>query len=121
MRFFFAHIFLPAIMLLIGVLGLFFPEKVNKSRWTYKPFNYKMLNKNENTIKTATRVNCICLLVEESLLGILSIILTYHKIVFTGLEAMLLVVIMLLIIPNLFMVIIHIIKFDRDGNLRRNK
>ncbi len=121
MRFFFGHIFLPIIMLFIGVFGTIFPEKVNKSKWTYKPFNFEMLNKNENTIRTANRVNCICLLVEGALLGVLTIILTYYKIVFSGLEIMLLVIIMLLIIPNLFMIIIHIIKFDREGNFRRNK
>lgn len=36
---------LPLIMLFIGVIGIVNPEKVNKSRWISKPFEFKTLKK----------------------------------------------------------------------------
>lgn len=70
-----AYTILPLIMLFIGVIGIVNPEKVNKSRWISKPFSFKILNKNENTIRTATIVNCICLLIEGIIYSIISIML----------------------------------------------
>ena len=43
-----AYTILPLIMLFIGVLGIVYPEKVNKSRWISKPFEFKTLNKNDS-------------------------------------------------------------------------
>ena len=70
-----AYTILPLIMLFIGVIGIVYPEKVNKSKWISKPFEFKTLNKNENTIRTATIVNCICLLMEGIIYSIIKNIL----------------------------------------------
>lgn len=40
-----AYTILPLIMLFIGVIGIVYPEKVNKSKWISKPFEFKTLKK----------------------------------------------------------------------------
>ena len=115
-----AYTILPLIMLFIGVLGIVYPEKVNKSKWTSKPFEFKILNKNENTVKTATIVNCICLLVEGIIYSIISIMVWLNKIEITSFETFLLII-SIVILPLPFMLIVHLIKFDKNGNLRKNK
>jgi hypothetical protein len=115
-----AYTILPLIMLFIGVIGIVNPEKVNKSRWISKPFSFKILNKNENTIRTATIVNCICLLIEGIIYSIISIMLWLNKIEITSFETFLLIIITL-ILPLPFIFIVHFIRFDKNGNLRRNK
>ncbi|MDY0339381.1 MAG: hypothetical protein RBQ78_06425 [Acholeplasmataceae bacterium] len=115
-----AYTILPLIMLFIGVIGIVNPEKVNKSRWISKPFSFKILNKNENTIRTATIVNCICLLIEGIIYSIISIMLWLNKIEITSFETFLLIIItVILTLPFIF--IVHFIRFDKNGNLRRNK
>lgn len=113
-----AYMILPIIMLLIGIIGIIYPEKVNKSRWISKPFDFKSLNKNENTVRTATIVNCICLLVEGIIYSIISIMVWLDKIELTSFETFLLII-SALIIPLPFIFIVHFIKFDKAGNLRR--
>lgn len=81
-----AYTILPLIMLFIGVIGIVNPEKVNKSRWISKPFEFKILNKNEITSF-------------ETFLLIISIVI--------------------LQLPFIF--IVHFIRFDKNGNLRKNK
>lgn len=115
-----AYTILPLIMLFIGVIGIVNPEKVNKSRWISKPFSFKILNKNENTIRTATIVNCICLLIEGIIYSIISIMLWLNKIEITSFETFLLIIITV-ILPLPFIFIVHFIRFDKNGNLRRNK
>lgn len=115
-----AHIILPIIMLSIGIVGIIFPEKVNKSKWISKPFEFKTLNKNENTIRAATIVNCVCLLVEGILYSIISIMVLLDKIELTSFETFLMII-STLILPMPFIFIVHFIKFDKNGNLRRNK
>lgn len=115
-----AYTILPLIMLFIGVIGIVYPEKVNKSKWTSKPFEFKILNKNENTVKTATIVNCICLLVEGIIYSIISIMVWLNKIEITSFETFLLIIITV-ILPLPFIFIVHFIRFDKNGNLRRNK
>lgn len=115
-----AYMILPIIMLSIGIVGIIFPEKVNKSKWTSKPFEFKTLNKNENTVRTATIVNCICLLVEGIIYSIISIMVWLDKIELTLFETFLLIII-IVILPLPFMFIVHFIKFDKNGNLRSNK
>ncbi len=115
-----AYTILPLIMIFIGVIGIVYPEKVNKSRWISKPFEFKTLNKNENTVRTATIVNCICLLVEGIIYSIISIMVWFDKIKLTSFETCLMIIITV-ILPLPFMFIVHFIKFDRNGNLRRNK
>lgn len=115
-----AYTILPLIMLFIGVLGIVYPEKVNKSRWTSKPFEFKTLNKNENTIRTATIVNCICLLIEGIIYSIISIMVWLNKIEITSFETFLLIIITV-ILPLPFIFIVHFIRFDKNGNFRRNK
>ena len=112
------HIILPIIMLFIGFLGVISPETVNKSKWISKPFEFKILNKNEKTIKTATITNCICLLVEGIMFSILSIMVLGKKINFSSFETFLLVI-CTVIIPLPFIFIVHVVKFDRNGNLRK--
>ena len=115
-----AYTILPLIMLFIGVLGIVNPEKVNKSRWISKPFEFKTLNKNENTIRTATIVNCICLLIEGIIYSIISIMVWFNKIEITSFENFLLIIITVILqLPFIF--IVHFIRFDKNGNLRRNK
>lgn len=115
-----AYMILPLIMLFIGVIGIVNPEKVNKSRWLSKPFEFKTLNKNENTIRTATIVNCICLLIEGSIYSIISIMVWLNKIEITSFENFLLIIITVILqLPFIF--IVHFIRFDKNGNLRRNK
>jgi hypothetical protein len=115
-----AYTILPLIMLFIGVIGIVNPEKVNKSRWISKPFSFKILNKNENTIRTATIVNCICLLIEGIIYSIISIMLWLNKIEITSFETFLLIIITVILqLPFIF--IVHFIRFDKNGNLRRNK
>lgn len=111
---------LPLIMLFIGVIGIVYPEKVNKSKWISKPFEFKTLNKNENTIRTATIVNCICLLIEGIIYSIISIMVWLNKIEITSLETFLLIIIAV-ILPLPFIFIVHFVKYDKNGNLRRNK
>ena len=94
------HIILPIIMLFIGFLGVI------------------SLNKNEKTIKTATITNCICLLVEGIIFSILSIMVLGKKINFSSFETFLLVI-CTVIIPLPFIFIVHVVKFDRNGNLRK--
>ena len=115
-----AYTILPLIMLFIGVIGIVYPEKVNKSRWISKPFEFKTLNKNENTIRTATIVNCICLLIEGIIYSIISIMVWLNKIEITSFETFLLIIITV-ILPLPFIFIVHFIRFDKNGNLRRNK
>lgn len=115
-----AYTILPLIMLFIGVIGIVNPEKVNKSRWISKPFSFKILNKNENTIRTATIVNCICLLIEGIIYSIISIMLWLNKIEITSFETFLFFIITV-ILPLPFIFIVHFIRFDKNGNLRRNK
>ena len=115
-----AYTILPLIMLFIGVLGIVYPEKVNKSKWISKPFEFKTLNKNENTIRTATIVNCICLLIEGIIYSIISIMVWLNKIEITSLETFLLIIIAV-ILPLPFIFIVHFVKYDKNGNLRRNK
>lgn len=115
-----AYTILPLIMLFIGVIGIVNPEKVNKSRWISKPFEFKTLNKNENTIRTATIVNCICLLIEGIIYSIISIMVWFNKIEITSFENFLLIIITV-ILPLPFIFIVHFIRFDKNGNLRRNK
>ncbi len=111
---------LPLIMLFIGVIGIVYPEKVNESKWISKPFEFKTLNKNENTIRTATIVNCICLLIEGIIYSIISIMVWLDKIKLTSLETFLLIIsLVILTLPFIF--IVHFIRFDKNGNLRRNK
>lgn len=115
-----AYTILPLIMLYIGVIGIVNPEKVNKSRWTSKLFEFKILNKNENTIRIATIVNCICLLIEGIIYSIISIMVWLNKIEITFFETFLLIIsIVILLLPFIF--IVHFIRFDKNGNLRRNK
>ena len=115
-----AYTILPLIMLFIGVIGIVYPEKVNKSRWISKPFNFKTLNKNENTVRIATIVNCICLLIEGIIYSIISIMVWLNKIEITSFETFLLIIsIVILQLPFIF--IVHLIMFDKNGNLRRNK
>lgn len=115
-----AYTILPLIMLFIGVLGIVNPEKVNKSRWISKPFEFKTLNKNENTIRTATIVNCICLLIEGIIYSIISIMVWLNKIEITSFENFLLIIITVILqLPFIF--IVHFMRFDKNGNLRRNK
>ena len=115
-----AYTILPVIMLFIGVIGIVNPEKVNKSRWISKPFEFKTLNKNENTIRTATIVNCICLLIEGIIYSIISIMVWLNKIEITSFETFLFIIItVILTLPFIF--IVHFIRFDKNGNLRRNK
>ena len=115
-----AHTILPLIMLFIGVLGIVYPEKVNKSKWISKPFEFKTLNKNENTIRTATIVNCICLLIEGIIYSIISIMVWLDKIKLTSLETFLFIIFTaILTLPFIF--IVHFVKYDKNGNLRRNK
>ena len=115
-----AYTILPLIMLFIGVIGIIYPEKVNKSKWISKPFEFKILNKNENTVRTATIVNCICLLVEGIIYSIISIMVWLNKIEITSIETFLLVIsIVILSLPFIF--IVHLIRFDKNGNLRKNK
>lgn len=113
-----AYTILPLIMLFTGVIGIVYPEKVNKSRWTSKPFHLKTLNKNENTVRIATIVNCICLLIEGIIYSIISIMVWLNKIEITSFETFLLVI-CTVIIPLPFMFIVHVVKFDRNGNLRK--
>lgn len=113
-----AYMILPLIMLFIGVIGIVYPEKVNKSRWTSKPFNFKTLNKNENTVRIATIVNCICLLIEGIIYSIISIMVWLNKIEITSFETFLLII-SIVILPLPFMFIVHVVKFDRNGNLRK--
>ena len=115
-----AYTILPLIMLFIGVIGIVYPEKVNKSRWISKPFNFKTLNKNENTVRIATIVNCICLLIEGIIYSIISIMVWFNKIEITSFENFLLIIITV-ILPLPFIFIVHFIRFDKNGNLRRNK
>ena len=115
-----AYTILPLIMLFIGVIGIVYPEKVNKSEWISKPFEFKTLNKNENTIRTATIVNCICLLIEGIIYSIISIMVWLNKIEITSLETFLLIIIAV-ILPLPFIFIVHFVKYDKNGNLRRNK
>lgn len=115
-----AYTILPLIMLFIWVIGIVNPEKVNKSRWISKPFEFKTLNKNENTIRTATIVNCICLLIEGIIYSIISIMVWLNKIEITSFETFLLIIITV-ILPLPFIFIVHFIRFDKNGNLRRNK
>ena len=112
------HIILPIIMVFIGFLGVISPETVNKSKWISKPFEFKILNKNEKTIKTATITNCICLLIEGIIYSIISIMVWLNKIEITSFETFLLVI-CTVIIPLPFMFIVHVVKFDRNGNLRK--
>ena len=115
-----AYTILPLIMLFIGVIGIVYPEKVNKSRWISKPFEFKTLNKNENTIRTATIVNCICLLIEGIIYSIISIMVWLDKIKLTSLETFLFIIFTaILTLPFIF--IVHFVKYDKNGNLRRNK
>ena len=115
-----AYTILPLIMLFIGVIGIVYPEKVNKSRWISKPFEFKILNKNENTIRTATIANCICLLIEGIIYSIISIMVWLDKIKLTSLETFLFIIFTaILTLPFIF--IVHFIRFDKNGNLRRNK
>lgn len=115
-----AYTILPLIMLFIGVIGIVYPEKVNKSKWISKPFEFKTLNKNEKTMRTATIVNCICLLIEGIIYSIISIMVWLDKIKLTSLETFLLIIsIVILTLPFIF--IVHFIRFDKNGNLRRNK
>ena len=115
-----AYMILPLIMLFIGVIGIVNPEKVNKSRWISKPFEFKTLNKNENTIRTAIIVNCICLLIEGIIYSIISIMVWLNKIEITSFEKFLLIIITVILqLPFIF--IVHFIRFDKNGNLRRNK
>ena len=113
-----AYTILPLIMLFIGVIGIVNPEKVNKSRWISKPFEFKTLNKNENTIRTATIVNCICLLIGGIIYSIISIMVWLNKIEITSFETFLLII-SIVILPLPFMFIVHVVKFDRNGNLRK--
>ncbi|MBQ8293477.1 MAG: hypothetical protein IJX78_06755 [Bacilli bacterium] len=113
-----AHMILPIIMLSIGIVGIIFPEKVNKSKWISKPFNFKALNKNENTVRTATIVNCICLLVEGILYSILSIMVWLDKIKITSFENFLMII-TTVILPLPFIFIIHFIRFDKNGDFRK--
>lgn len=115
-----AYTILPLIMLFIGVIGIVNPEKVNKSRWISKPFSFKILEKNENTIRTATIVNCICLLIEGIIYSIISIMVWLNKIEITSFETFLLIIITV-ILPLPFIFIVHFIRFGKNGNLRRNK
>ena len=115
-----AYTILPLIMLFIGVNGIVYPEKVNKSKWISKPFEFKTLNKNENTIRTATIVNCICLLIEGIIYSIISIMVWLNKIEITSPETFLLIIITV-ILPLPFIFIVHFVKYDKNGNLRRNK
>ena len=115
-----AYTILPLIMLFIGVLGIVYPEKVNKSKWTSKPFSFKILNKNENTVRIATIVNCICLLIECIIYSIISIMVWLNKIEITSFETLLLII-SIVILPLPFIFIVHFIRFDKNGNLRRNK
>ena len=115
-----AYTILPLIMLFIGVIGIVNPGKVNKSRWISKPFEFKKLNKNENTIRTATIVNCICLLIEGIIYSIISIMVWLNKIKITSFENFLLIIITV-ILQFPFIFIVHFIRFDKNGNLRRNK
>ena len=115
-----AYTILPLIMLFIGVLGIVNPEKVNKSRWISKPFNFKTLNKNENTVRIATIVNCICLLIEGIIYSIISIMVWLNKIEITSIETFLLII-SIVILPLPFIFIVHFIRFDKNGNLWRNK
>ena len=111
---------LPLIMLFIGVIGIVYPEKVNKSKWISKPFEFKTLNKNENTIRTATIVNCIGVLIEGIIYSIISIMVWLNKIEITSFETFLLII-SIVILPLPFMYIVHFLRFDKNGNLRRNK
>ena len=113
-----AYTILPLIMLFIGVIGIVNPEKVNKSKWISKPFEFKTLNKNENTIRTATIVNCICLLIGGIIYSIISIMVWLNKIEITSFETFLLII-SIVIFPLPFMFIVHAVKFDRNGNLRK--
>ncbi len=115
-----AYTILPLIMLFIGVIGIIYPEKVNKSKWISKPFEFKILNKNENTVRTATIVNCICLLVEGIIYSIISIMVRLNKIEITSFETFLLII-SIVILPLPFIFIVHFIRFDKNGNLRKNK
>ena len=76
--------------------------------------------KNENTVKTATIVNCICLLVEGIIYSIISIMVWLNKIEITSFETFLLII-SIVILPLPFIFIVHFIRFDKNGNLRRNK
>ena len=111
---------LPLIMLFIGVIGIVYPEKVNKSKWISKPFEFKTLNKNENTIRTATIVNCIGVLIEGIIYSIISIMVWINKIEITPFETFLLII-SIVILPLPFMYIVHFLRFDKNGNLRRYK
>ena len=115
-----AYTILPLIMLFIGVIGIVYPKKVNKLKWISKPIEFKILNKNEITIRTATIVNCICLLIEGIIYSIISIMVWLDKIKLTSLETFLLII-SIVILPLPFIFIVHFIRFDKNGNLRRNK
>lgn len=114
------YVVLPLIMLFVSILGIFFPDKIQEARWVSKPFHFKILEKNENTIRSATICNCICLLIEGILYSILSIMALSGKLNLTSLETFLIIIGLVIIsLPIIF--IVHFIRFDKDGNLRRNK
>ena len=115
------NIIFPLIMLSLGVLGIISPEKIDKHKWTTLPFELKRLNKNENTVRTAVIVNAICFLVEGIFYSFFSIIVLCDKIKISGLENFLIILFMLIIIPFPLMYFVNIVKFDKNGNLRRNK
>lgn len=113
------NIFFPLIMLSLGVLGIISPEKIDKHKWTTLPFEFKRLNKNENTVRTAVIVNGICFLVEGIFYSFFSIMVLCDKIKISGLENFFIILFMLIIIPFPLMYIVNIVKFDKNGNSRR--
>lgn len=115
------NIIFPLIMISLGILGIISPEKIDKRKWTTLPFELKRLNKNENTIRTAVIINSICFLVEGIFYSFFSIMVLCDKIKISELENFLIILFMFIIIPFPLMYIVNIVKFDKNGNLRRNK
>lgn len=114
------HIIFPMIMLIIGVLGILSPSKIDKSRYIIKSYNSKILEKNERTHMSAVRCNCICLLLESIFCAVLSFKVFTDKVLLTSFETFMLVIIMV-ILPLPIMYLVHFIRFDKNGNLRREK
>lgn len=103
-------------MIAVSIYGI---KEPLKSQGTLK-LDIKLFKKNEQVLISSRRTYGIFLLIGEIFYSFLSLMILLNKIEISPFENIILVL-LIVFAPIPFMFIIHFIKFDKNGNLRKEK
>ncbi len=110
------HIIFPIIIIGVSIYAIIEPLKCTDA---FK-LDIKMFKKNKATLISSRRSYAICLLIEGIAYSVLSIRILLKQVTLSSIERCL-IILLIALIPLPLIFIIHFIKFDKEGNLRRTE